>query len=51
MRLIIEPDYAHISRWAANYIAHKINAFGPTPENRSCWVSRPVPHRWVPIKS
>ena len=32
MRLIIEPDYAHISRWAANYIAHKINTFGPTAE-------------------
>mgnify|MGYP001055569104 CR=1 FL=1 len=32
MRLIIEPDYARISQWAANYIAHKINAFGPTPE-------------------
>ena len=30
MRLIIEPDYAHISKWAANYIAHKINTFGPT---------------------
>ncbi len=30
MRLIIEPDYAHISRWAANYIASRINAFAPT---------------------
>lgn len=32
MRLIIEPDYAHLSRWAANYIAHKINAFAPTAD-------------------
>lgn len=30
MRLIIEPDYANISKWAANYIAHKINTFAPT---------------------
>ncbi len=29
MRLIIEPDYAAISEWAANYVAKQINAFGP----------------------
>lgn len=30
MRLIIQPDYANISRWAANYIANEINKFAPT---------------------
>lgn len=30
MRLIIEPDYANISRWAAHYIANEINKFNPT---------------------
>ncbi|MFI3295986.1 MAG: glucosamine-6-phosphate deaminase [Rikenellaceae bacterium] len=32
MRLIIQPDYANISRWAASYIANEINKFEPTPE-------------------
>lgn len=32
MRLIIEPDYANISKWAANYIAAKIRRFAPTAE-------------------
>lgn len=32
MRLIIEPDYANISKWAANYIAAKIRRFSPTAE-------------------
>ena len=32
MRLIIEPDYANMSKWAANYVAAKINAFAPTDE-------------------
>lgn len=32
MRLIIEPDYLSLSRWAANYVAAKINAANPTPE-------------------
>ncbi len=32
MRLIIQPDYANISRWAASYIASEINKFNPTPE-------------------
>jgi len=32
MRLIIEPDYAALSQWAANYVASKINAANPTPE-------------------
>lgn len=30
MRLIIQPDYQTISRWAANYVAAKINKAMPT---------------------
>ena len=33
MRLIIEPDYEHVSAWAANYVASRINAANPTPEH------------------
>ena len=29
MRVIIEPSYELLSRWAANYVVHRINAFGP----------------------
>ncbi len=32
MRLIIQPDYQNISRWSANYVASRINAFAPTAE-------------------
>lgn len=32
MRLIIQPDYANISRWAAAYIASKICQANPTPD-------------------
>lgn len=32
MRLIIEPNYAEVSRWAANYVASRINAAKPTAE-------------------
>ena len=32
MRVIIEPDYAQLSRWAAKYVADKINAAKPTSE-------------------
>ena len=32
MRVIIEPDYAQLSRWAAEYVAGKINAAKPTAE-------------------
>ena len=32
MRVIIEPDYQSVSKWAANYVASKINAANPTPE-------------------
>jgi glucosamine-6-phosphate deaminase len=30
MRVIIQPDYELASKWAAHYIAKKINDFGPT---------------------
>ena len=29
MRVIIQPDYDLLSRWAANYVAARINAFAP----------------------
>ena len=32
MRLIIEPTYDAVSRWAANYVASSINKFKPTEE-------------------
>ena len=32
MRLIIEPDYANVSEWTANYVASRINAANPTAE-------------------
>jgi glucosamine-6-phosphate deaminase len=32
MRLIIQPDYQTISKWAANYVAAKINKANPTPQ-------------------
>ena len=32
MRVIIEPNYAELSRWAAEYVAGKINAANPTAE-------------------
>lgn len=33
MRLIIEPDYDHVSRWAAAYVAAQIRKANPTPEH------------------
>lgn len=33
MRLIIEPSYDLLSRWAGNYVAAQINAFKPTAEH------------------
>ena len=33
MRLIIEPTYAEVSRWAANYVAARINEANPTAEH------------------
>ncbi|CDN32055.1 Glucosamine-6-phosphate deaminase [Mucinivorans hirudinis] len=32
MRVIIQPNYANISRWTAQYIVDKINKANPTPE-------------------
>jgi len=32
MRVIIEPDYEQLSRWAAEYVASRINAACPTAE-------------------
>ena len=32
MRVIIEPDYANMSRWAADYVAARINEAKPTAE-------------------
>ena len=32
MRVIIQQDYAQLSKWAAEYVAAKINAANPTPE-------------------
>jgi len=31
MRVIIQPDYELVSKWAANYVVKKINEFNPTP--------------------
>lgn len=33
MRLIIEPNYGEVSRWAARYVARRINEANPTPEH------------------
>ena len=32
MRLIIQPDYQSVSKWAAHYVAAKIKAAHPTPD-------------------
>ena len=32
MRVIIEPDYESMSRWAADYVAKRIKEANPTPE-------------------
>ena len=32
MRVIIEPDYERLSKWAANYVANRIKEANPTPE-------------------
>jgi len=32
MRLIIQPDYQNVSKWAANYITNSIIKFKPTPK-------------------
>jgi glucosamine-6-phosphate deaminase len=30
MRVIIQPDYDRVSKWAANYVARRLKNFGPT---------------------
>lgn len=32
MRLIIQPDYDHISKWVANYVVKRINEAAPTED-------------------
>ena len=32
MRLIIQPNYDKLSKWAANYVAKRINEAKPTAE-------------------
>ena len=34
MRVIIEPDYEQLSRWAAEYVIKRINEFNPTPDHK-----------------
>ena len=34
MRLIIEPNYEQLSKWAANYVAAKIKKANPNKRNR-----------------
>lgn len=34
MRLIIQPNYENVSRWAANYVASRIREFNPTEERK-----------------
>ena len=34
MRLIIEPNYAQLSKWAAEHVIKRINEFNPTPERK-----------------
>jgi glucosamine-6-phosphate deaminase len=34
MRLIIQPNYDLVSKWAANYVAHRINSFKPNEKKR-----------------
>ena len=34
MRVIIEPNYAQMSKWAAEHVIKRINEFNPTPERK-----------------
>ena len=34
MRLIIEPNYEQLSRWAAEHVIKRINEFNPTPDHK-----------------
>ena len=39
MRLIIEPNYEQLSKWAANYVAAKIKKANPTAEKPLYWLA------------
>lgn len=47
MRLVIEPNYSDLSRWAGNYVAARINAANPTADNPLCWAFPPAAHLWA----
>ena len=47
MRLIIEPNYEQLSKWAANYVAAKIKAANPTAEKPFVLACLPDLLRWV----
>lgn len=34
MRVIIEPNYEQLSRWAAEHVIKRINEFKPTAERK-----------------
>ncbi len=34
MRVIIEPNYAQMSKWAAEHVIKRINEFNPTPQRK-----------------
>ena len=34
MRLIIQPNYENVSRWAANYVVSRIKEFNPTEDKK-----------------
>lgn len=42
MRLIIQKDYALVSKWAAHYVASKIKEFKPTPKKKNCVLGLPT---------
>lgn len=47
MRLIIQPDYQSVSKWAAHYVAARIKAANPTPEKPFVLGCPPVLLRWA----
>lgn len=42
MRLIIQKDYDLVSKWAAYYVASKINEFKPTPKKKNFVLGLPT---------
>ena len=47
MRLIIQPDYQSVSKWAAHYVAAKIKAAIRHLKNLLYWDAPPVLLRWA----